>query len=246
MSTENTLPQNTKWRLYCTCVLGPISNRQGHIDGLVQDCSISIANTLAILQSCAKLSMCDTHNRFNTTQSRLGITLSALHKSHKRKQWHIDGLVQDSSSSNSSALTTELLPSCVKPSICWRQVIWWRHDIEKLSASLALCEGNPSVSGWFPINNNCTGFNVSLYLAWSICWTNRRVTGGLRHHDAPVKMLVKKSKLHLNCCQLDEPYGLAFLVTAKIMQWCSLSLEQVMNYLRVFFHCSIFWKKYCL
>ena len=29
-----------------------------YIDGLVQDCSISIANTLEILQSCAKPSIC--------------------------------------------------------------------------------------------------------------------------------------------------------------------------------------------
>ena len=33
----------------------------------------------------------------------------------------------------------------------WRPVgQWWRYDMETLSASLALCVGNPSVSGGFP------------------------------------------------------------------------------------------------
>ena len=33
-----------------------------HIDGLVQDCSNSIANALKLPQSCTKASMCDNHN----------------------------------------------------------------------------------------------------------------------------------------------------------------------------------------
>ena len=31
--------------------------REGYVDGLVQDCSISIANALEILQSCTKPSI---------------------------------------------------------------------------------------------------------------------------------------------------------------------------------------------
>ena len=30
-------------------------------------------------------------------------------------------------------------------------VPWWRHDIETLSALLAICEGNPPMSGAFPL-----------------------------------------------------------------------------------------------
>ena len=36
-----------------------ISKPKGYVDGLVQDCSISIANTLEILQSCTKPSICN-------------------------------------------------------------------------------------------------------------------------------------------------------------------------------------------
>ena len=36
------------------------SSSQGHFDGLVQDCSISIANALEILQSCTKPSISTT------------------------------------------------------------------------------------------------------------------------------------------------------------------------------------------
>ena len=32
----------------------------------------------------------------------------------------------------------------------WSSYTWWRHQMEIFSASLALCEGNPSVTGWFP------------------------------------------------------------------------------------------------
>ena len=35
---------------------------------------------------------------------------------------------------------------------------WWRHDMESLSASLALCEGNPWATGGFP--SLTRGFDV--------------------------------------------------------------------------------------
>ena len=35
-----------------------------YIDGLVQGCSISIANAMEILQSCTKSSICDQQNQF--------------------------------------------------------------------------------------------------------------------------------------------------------------------------------------
>ena len=41
-------------------------NKKCHIDGLVRDCSNSIANTLELLQSCTKLSMStDIHQAIN-------------------------------------------------------------------------------------------------------------------------------------------------------------------------------------
>ena len=33
---------------------------------------------------------------------------------------------------------------------------WWRHQMETFSASLALCEGNPPDTGWFPSQRSLT------------------------------------------------------------------------------------------
>ena len=71
-----------------------------HIDGLVQDCSNSIADALELLQSCTKPSLCCYH------PPALSISAHSL----------VDGLMQDCSNSIADAL--ELLQSCTKPSIC--------------------------------------------------------------------------------------------------------------------------------
>ena len=34
---------------------------------------------------------------------------------------------------------------------------WWRHEMETLSALLALCEGNPPVTGGFPLKRQWRG-----------------------------------------------------------------------------------------
>ena len=65
-----------------------------HVDGLVQDCSNSIANALELLQFCTEPSM-----------------LCYIF-SWKQKD-HVDGLVQDCSNSIADAL--ELLQSCTEP-----------------------------------------------------------------------------------------------------------------------------------
>ena len=50
-------------------------NGQDHVDGLVQDCSISIANTLEILQSCTKSSMYFWVQQWLSTHQR-GVSLT--------------------------------------------------------------------------------------------------------------------------------------------------------------------------
>ena len=54
---------------------------------------------------------------------------------------NIDGLMQERR--NSTANAVELRLSCINPSI------WTRHDMDTLSAFLALCEGNPPVADEF-------------------------------------------------------------------------------------------------
>ena len=85
-----------------------IKSHVGHIDGLVQDCSISTALAVEILQSCTEPSTCI---RDPMSIYRCANTLE-LHLSN------IDGLVQDCSIS--SALAVEILQSCTEPSTCNR------------------------------------------------------------------------------------------------------------------------------
>ena len=60
----NSFPLKTEIVLKYACNF-PASSHLEDIDGLVQDCSNSIANALELLQSCAKLSTC-----FTTYQTR--------------------------------------------------------------------------------------------------------------------------------------------------------------------------------
>ena len=63
----------------------------------------------------------------------------------------------------------------------------WRHGMETLSALLALCEGNPPVTGGFPPQRpRNAAVKFSLMLALANCWINRRIDGDLRRHEAHV------------------------------------------------------------
>ena len=73
----------------------------------MQDCSISIANALEILQSCTKPSIC-----FNLNHANLMMMFSRFERRG------FDGLMQDCS--NPIANAPELLQSYTKPSICSR------------------------------------------------------------------------------------------------------------------------------
>ena len=52
---------------------------------------------------------------------------------------------------------------------------WWRHEMETFSALLALCEGNPPVTGGFPSQRPITQrFDFSLICARTNGWANNR------------------------------------------------------------------------
>ena len=74
-----------------------------YIDGLVQDCCISSANALEILQSYTEPSICH-----------------IAHLVGQNMGYHFDGFVQQRR--NSSALAMELRLSCTNPSICEFQI----------------------------------------------------------------------------------------------------------------------------
>ena len=62
--------------------------------------------------------------------------------------------------------------------------ISWRHDMQTLSILLCMISRSQR---WFPWQNFS---QVGLWhFCQCSCWTNSRVTGDLRHHDAQVKWL---------------------------------------------------------
>ena len=52
-----------------------------------------------------------------------------------------------------------------------------------------LCEWNPQITSGFSSHNKVM-CNFSLIFSWRSCWTNNRVVGDLRHHDAHVTSVI--------------------------------------------------------
>ena len=75
----------------------------------------------------------------------------------------------------------------------------WRHQMETFSALLALCEGNPPVTGGFPSQSQCRGdLMFSLVCAWTNNWANNRDVDGLRRHSAHYDVRLIWSKFQLS------------------------------------------------
>ena len=77
---------------------------------------------------------------------------------------------------------------------------WWRHHMETFFALLALCEGNPPVTGGFPSQRPVTrSFDFSLICVWTNGSANNRDAGDLRrnrpHFDVIVVWFPKSDKL---------------------------------------------------
>ena len=77
---------------------------------------------------------------------------------------------------------------------CTRAVSWWCHQMETFSALLALCEGNPPVTGGFPSQRPVArSVDVFFICAWTNGWVNNRDAGDLRRHRAHYDVLVTKA-----------------------------------------------------
>ena len=81
----------------------------------------------------------------------------------------------------------------------WALWTWWRHQIETFSALLALCEGNPPVSG---LQSRET-LMYSLICAWTNGWAKTRDAGDLRRHRAHYNVTVIESNIVL-CTKCGE------------------------------------------
>ena len=78
---------------------------------------------------------------------------------------------------------------------------WWRHQMETISALLALCAGNSRVTGEFPTQRPVTRsfddfFDLCLCV-WTSGWANTRAAGDLRRHRANYDVTVMASRLRL-------------------------------------------------
>ena len=62
---------------------------------------------------------------------------------------------------------------------------WWRHQMETFSALLAICAGNPPVTGEFPAQRPMTlSFDVFFDMRLNENWVNKHEAGDLRRHRA--------------------------------------------------------------
>ena len=130
-----------------------------YIDGLVQDCSNSIANALELLQSCTNPS----------------IYRWMLNLSHKMSK--VCGALFWSSWS-SWKIFIHVIQSCFSDTVVIPFLSrWWRHQIKSFSALLVLCMGNSPVTGEFPSQRPLTrSFDVffDLRLSKWLCKQWRR------------------------------------------------------------------------
>ena len=79
----------------------------------------------------------------------------------------------------------------VRPCVhCWMNT-WWRHQMETLSALLALCAGNSPVPVKSPHKGQKRGaLMFSLICAWKDGWVNNRKAGHLGCHRAHYDVIV--------------------------------------------------------
>ena len=94
-----------------------------------------------------------------------------------------------------------------------RCVISWRHQIETFSALLALCEGNPPITGGFPSQRPVTR-NFDVFIAWTLYWASNRNARDLKRHRAHYDATVMVKKYH--CTSYDAIYRDGF---GALLSW---------------------------
>ena len=88
-----------------------------------------------------------------------------------------------------------------------------------ISAPLALCEGNPSVSGGFPSHSQWrAALMFSFIFAWTNGWANNRDAGGLRRHRALHDVTVMVYCI-INSRQLTVHNTFKHMKHAEPIQW---------------------------
>ena len=108
-------------------------------------------------------------------------------------------------------------------------ILWWRHDIERLSALLAISERNPAVSLWpgsYHKGSVTWSFDI-LLLVWIRCSTNGLFAGDMGHLNAHVTSLLCNDTNYVRTTANSGPIvGLRpanerwrYLVTLSLIGW---------------------------
>ena len=132
---------------------------QTHTDGLGQDCSISIANALEILQSCTKPWM---------HKLAYGLNMNPLEVPGLYKNWILI-LSSQWCHNERDGVSNHQPHDCLFNPLCRRR----SKQTSKLHAT-GLCAGNSLVTGEFPAQKDSNAENVSIW--WhhhghhSACW----------------------------------------------------------------------------
>ena len=100
------------------------------------------------------------------------------HRSKKTSNLRITGLCVGNSPVTGE-FTAQMASNAENVSIWWRHHVYWQSMVASWygnpSASLAICEGNPTVTNGFPWQRtaNTELWVLSLLLSWTSCWTNQ-------------------------------------------------------------------------
>ena len=89
----------------------------------------------------------------------------------------------------------------IDPCSMWRLLLWWRHQMERFSALLVICDGE------FPVNSPHKrqwrgALMFCLICAWMNGWANKREADNLRRHRAHYHvtvMLCSSSAVNIWC-----------------------------------------------
>ena len=82
---------------------------------------------------------------------------------------------------------------------------WWRHQMETISALLAICAWNSPITGEFLAQRPVTrSFDVFLICAWRNAWVNNREAGDLGRHRARYDVVVMTYSLSFMVITLTQ------------------------------------------
>ena len=176
-----------------------ISMRQWYGSALVQIMPCRLSGAKPLPETKQNYCQCDPWNKLKLNSNRKKyLFMGNVFENVVCKKWRPFHSGEDESSNwriwvNNSA---ESLPN----EWWYNHNIWWRHQIETFSASLALCAGNSLVTGEFPSHKDQWrgALIFSLICTWTNGLVNDRNPGDLRRYPFHYDATVMKKSVHSN------------------------------------------------